>query len=59
MGMCCFNGSKNRRYQGDCNLHRGKDSTYFDSKNHAIVSEIAPGSTFKLNHLYLFLRIRF
>ncbi len=30
------------------NLHRGKDSTYFDSKNHAIVSEIAPGSTFKL-----------
>ena len=30
------------------NLHRGKDFTYFDSKNHAIVSEIAPGSTFKL-----------
>ena len=30
------------------NLHRGKDLTYFDSKNHAIVSEIAPGSTFKL-----------
>ena len=30
------------------NLHRGKDFTYYDSKNHAIVSEIAPGSTFKL-----------
>ena len=30
------------------NLHRGKNFTYFDSKNHAIVSEIAPGSTFKL-----------
>ena len=30
------------------NLHKGKDFTYFDSKNHAIVSEIAPGSTFKL-----------
>ncbi len=31
------------------NLHRSEDSSkYFDSKNHAIVSEIAPGSTFKL-----------
>ena len=31
------------------NLHRSKDSSsYFDSKNHAIVSEIIPGSTFKL-----------
>ena len=30
------------------NLHKGKDFTYYDSKNHAIVSEIAPGSTFKL-----------
>ena len=31
------------------NLHRSKDSTaYTDSRNHAIVSEIVPGSTFKL-----------
>ena len=30
------------------NLHRGEDNVYYDSKNHAIVSEIAPGSTFKL-----------
>ncbi|MAO72324.1 MAG: hypothetical protein CMD02_07470 [Flavobacteriales bacterium] len=30
------------------NLHRGEDFNYYDSKNHAIVSEIAPGSTFKL-----------
>ena len=31
------------------NLHRSKDSSsYFDSRNHAIVSEIVPGSTFKL-----------
>ncbi|MBT6815219.1 MAG: transpeptidase family protein [Flavobacteriales bacterium] len=30
------------------NLHRGKDNLYYDSKNHAIVSAIVPGSTFKL-----------
>jgi len=33
------------------NLHRGKDSLYYDSKNHAIVSHIEPGSTFKLASL--------
>ena len=39
---------KTGRVKAIANLHRGKDSTYFDSKNHAIITPIAPGSTFKL-----------
>ena len=39
---------KTGRIKAISNLHRSKDSIYFDSKNHAIVTPIAPGSTFKL-----------
>ena len=50
---------KTGKVKAIANLHRGEDSTYFDSKNHAIITPIAPGSTFKLASLIAVLEDRY
>ena len=50
---------KTGKIKAIANLHRGKDSLYYDSKNHAILSHIEPGSTFKLASLMSLMEDKF